>query len=59
MPAPPDCHVLSATLVSTLHEWLGVDRTVLKIIIDTCLFFINYRLQRSWVFADHALERNA
>lgn len=51
--------VLSATLVSTLHEWLGVDRTVLKIIIDTCLFFINYRLQRSWVFADHALERNA
>jgi dolichol-phosphate mannosyltransferase len=47
----------SAGLVSGLHNWLGMDKTLLKAIVDTLLFFINYRLQRSWVFTDRSMER--
>lgn len=46
--------VVSSGLISALHTWLGWDKTLLKIIIDSCLFFANYRLQRSWVFAKGA-----
>lgn len=49
---------MSAGLVSSLHSWLGMDKTLLKAIVDTLLFFVNYRLQRSWVFADRSGERN-
>ncbi len=49
---------LSAALVSTLHGWLGFDKTLLKVFVDTILFFVNYRLQRAWVFADRRQERN-
>lgn len=48
---------LSAGLVSMLHGWFGMDKTAIKIIVDTCLFFLNYRLQRSWVFKDRSPER--
>lgn len=48
----------SAGLVSGLHNGLGMDKTLLKAIVDTLLFFINYRLQRSWVFTDRSAERN-
>lgn len=43
---------VSAGLVSSLNVWLGIERTVLKMIVDVILFFINYRIQRSWVFVD-------
>ncbi len=43
---------LSAGLVSSLNSLLGVDKTLLKVIVDTLLFFVNYRLQRSWVFSE-------
>lgn len=49
---------MSAGLVSSLNSWLGMDRTLLKAIVDTLLFFVNYRLQRAWVFADRSGERN-
>ncbi len=42
--------VASATLVNALNNWLSMDRTLAKIIVDTLLFFINYRIQKSWVF---------
>ncbi len=46
--------IVSSTLISSINSWLGWDKTVLKIFVDTFLFFINYRLQRSWVFAERA-----
>ena len=49
---------MSAGMVSSLHSWLGMDKTLLKAIVDTILFFVNYRMQRSWVFADRSDERN-
>ncbi len=45
--------IISSTLISVLNTWFMWDNTILKIMIDTLLFFINYRLQRSWVFADN------
>lgn len=47
----------SATLVTWLNQWLGMDKTLAKILVDTALFFINYRIQRSWVFSAPG-ERN-
>lgn len=44
--------LLSSGLISTLNAWLGWDRVLLNILVDTALFFANYRLQRSWVFAN-------
>lgn len=43
--------IISTTLISTLSSRLNIDNTLLKILIDSVLFFVNYRLQRSWVFA--------
>jgi len=43
---------VSSTLISTLSTRTSMDNTLLKISIDTVLFFVNYRLQRSWVFAE-------
>ena len=42
--------VASANLVNALNLWLSMDRTLAKIIVDTLLFFFNYRVQKSWVF---------
>lgn len=50
-------YLVSSTLISNLNLWLGVDRTLLKVIVDTLLFFVNYRLQRSWVFRSGHAER--
>ncbi len=46
--------LVSSGLISTLNAWFGWDRTALKVLVDTLLFFANYRLQRAWVFADRA-----
>ncbi|MGI6690391.1 MAG: GtrA family protein [Christensenellales bacterium] len=48
--------ITSATLVSFLHSWTGVDRTLIKIIVDTTIFFFNYRIQKAWVFKRNELE---
>ena len=42
---------VSSAMISLLNGWLGWDRTLLKRMVDTLLFFVNYRLQRAWVFA--------
>lgn len=41
----------SALLVHGLNQWLGMDKTLAKVLVDTTLFFVNYRVQRAWVFA--------
>ena len=43
---------VSSTLISLLHGWLKWDKTLLKTFVDMMLFFVNYRLQRAWVFAN-------
>lgn len=43
---------VSAGLVSSLNVWLGIERTILKMIVDVVLLFINYRIQRAWVFVE-------
>ncbi len=42
---------LSATLVNALNVYLGMHKTLAKIIVDSVLFFLNYRISKSWVFA--------
>lgn len=44
--------LLSAFLVSSLHQALGFDETLIKAVVDTLIFFANYRIQRSWVFRE-------
>ena len=44
---------VSAALVAVIcfiFGITGVVRTAIKIVIDTCLFFVGYRIQREWVF---------
>lgn len=40
----------SATLVHGLHSLIGMNKTLAKILVDTTLFFINYRVMKAWVF---------
>jgi len=41
----------SAILVESLHVSLGMDQGIAKVLVDTVLFFINYRITKAWVFA--------
>ena len=43
--------LVSGICVSALHDLTGIESSVIKIVIDLLLFFINYRIQKSWVFA--------
>ena len=40
----------SGVSVSALHALTGVNSTLLKVVVDFLLFFVNYRVQRAWVF---------
>ena len=46
----------SAGLVTLINSLLGVSlpgvATLVKMLVDVCLFFISYKIQREWVFAD-------
>lgn len=42
--------ILSATLVTGLSQLLGMGKTVAKALVDSGLFFVNYRIQKAWVF---------
>ena len=48
--------LVSAGLVWLLGRLFGTSKsfvlTVLKAVVDTCLFFISYRIQHKWVFKD-------
>lgn len=37
-------------LVTYLYNHIGWNTTALKIIVDTCLFFVSYKIQHKWVF---------
>jgi len=41
---------LSTTGVYLLHAYLGIAESIAKIGVDSVLFFVNYYLQRNWVF---------
>lgn len=55
--------VVSFTLLSVLSHLLGLGgdksflRTLLKCVIDFILFFVNYRIQRAWVFASPRISK--
>lgn len=42
--------LLSSFSVSLLWKITNVNETTIKIIVDTILFLISYRIQRTWVF---------
>lgn len=42
--------VLSTTGVYLLHAYLGIAESIAKVGVDSALFFVNYYLQRNWVF---------
>lgn len=41
---------ISAFCVSELFKLLNIDSTLLKVIVDTIIFLINFVVQREWVF---------
>jgi glycosyltransferase involved in cell wall biosynthesis len=42
--------IVSAVCVNYIFIYTGMNETVGKIVIDTILFFVNYIIQREWVF---------
>lgn len=42
--------IASGLAVSALHALLGINSTVIKMVVDLLLFFVNYRIQKAWVF---------
>ncbi|MBQ7288799.1 MAG: phosphodiester glycosidase family protein [Clostridia bacterium] len=54
--------LISAGLVSLLSACLGGNSetdTLLKLLVDTLLFFVSYRIQQSWVFAEKSKAKPA
>lgn len=46
------CMCASAALVTALNMVMSfVPPVVIKVVVDTALFFVNYRVQEAWVFA--------
>ena len=43
--------LISGIVVSALHAITGINSSAIKIVVDLILFVLNYRIQRSWVFA--------
>lgn len=41
---------ISAFAVSKLFDLLNVDSTLIKVVVDTIIFIINFVIQREWVF---------
>ena len=44
--------LVSGVAVSALHALIGINSTLIKIVVDFLLFFVNYRVQRAWVFPE-------
>lgn len=42
--------MVSAAAVSLLFQLIGLNETMIKIIVDTCLFIFSFQIQREWVF---------
>lgn len=43
--------ILSAELVDLAAKVIPINATIIKVVIDTILFFISYKFQQKWVFA--------
>lgn len=37
-------------IVTLAYNWLKIDTTAIKIVVDLILFFISYQIQRMWIF---------
>lgn len=42
--------LLSSIGVYAAHVYMGVDESMAKLVVDFLLFFVNYTVQRTWVF---------
>lgn len=42
--------LISATCVALVHYVSNVNSSLIKIVIDALIFFVNYRIQQKWVF---------
>ena len=40
----------SAGLVALFVKLLGIHATLVKIVVDTLLFLVSFRIQKEWVF---------
>ncbi len=40
------------SLISMLFTSTPIIKTIIKVIVDTVLFFVSYRIQQAWVFSD-------
>lgn len=43
---------MSAALVAAIYGMVGSGATLIKIVVDVCLFFLSYKVQREWVFSE-------
>lgn len=43
---------MSAALVAAIYGLVGSGATLIKIVVDVCLFFLSYQIQREWVFSE-------
>lgn len=43
---------MSAALVAAIYGMTGSGATLIKIVVDVCLFFLSYQIQREWVFSE-------
>lgn len=43
---------MSAALVAAVYGMIGIGASFIKIVVDVCLFFLSYRIQREWVFSE-------
>lgn len=43
---------MSAALVAAIYGMAGSGATLIKIVVDVCLFFLSYQIQREWVFSE-------
>ena len=43
---------LATSAISTdlIYRTLNIDKSIIKIVVDTLLYFVNYRVQKAWVF---------
>jgi hypothetical protein len=46
--------LLSSVGVYLCRTYLAADERLAKLVVDFCLFFLNYNVQRTWVFGGRA-----
>ncbi|HIZ21342.1 MAG TPA: bifunctional glycosyltransferase family 2/GtrA family protein [Candidatus Blautia faecigallinarum] len=42
--------LVSAALVTAGSMLLPIDEVLIKVVVDTCLFLVNYHVQKTWIF---------